>query len=68
METFDPKPKLRELHGQPLPESIRKGQRLTSMTSGYDPRIAQSEHKFAPNGTMRTRNERAFQKPWQSGR
>lgn len=50
METFDPKPKLRELHGQPLPESIRKGQRLTSMTSGYDPRIAQSEHKFARMG------------------
>ena len=50
METFDPKPKLRELHGQPLPESIRKGQRLTSMTSGYDPRIAQSEHKFARVG------------------
>ena len=46
METFDPKPKLRELHGQPLPESIRRGQRLTSMTSGYDPKIAQSEHEF----------------------
>ena len=46
METFDPKPKLRELHGQPLPESIRQGQRLTSMTSGYDPKIAQSEHEF----------------------
>ena len=46
IETFDPKPKLRELHGQPLPESIRQGQRLTSMTSGYDPKIAQSEHEF----------------------
>ena len=50
METFDPKPKLRELHGQPLPESIRQGQRLTSMTSGYDPKIAQSEHEFARMG------------------
>lgn len=50
METFDPKPKLRELHGQPLPESIRKGQRFTSMTSGYAPRIAQSEHEFARMG------------------
>ena len=50
METFDPKPKLRELHGQPLPESIRQGQRFTSMTSGYEPRIAQSEHKFVRRG------------------
>ena len=33
-ETLDPKPKLRELHGQPLPESVRAGQRLTGM-SGY---------------------------------
>lgn len=50
METFDPKPRLTELHGQPLPESIRKGQRLTSMTSGYEPRLAQSEHKFVERG------------------
>ncbi len=33
-ETLDPKSKLRELHGQPLPESVRAGQRLTGM-SGY---------------------------------
>ena len=33
-ETLDPKPTLRELHGQPLPESVRAGQRLTGM-SGY---------------------------------
>lgn len=34
LETFDYKPKLREMHGQNLPESIRQGQRLTGMTSG----------------------------------
>lgn len=34
LETFDYKPKLRELHGQDLPASIRMGQRLTGMTSG----------------------------------
>ncbi len=34
IETFDPKPGLAELRGQDLPESIRKGQRLTTMTSG----------------------------------
>lgn len=33
LESFDYKPKLREMHGMDLPESIRKGQRLTGMTS-----------------------------------
>jgi uncharacterized protein (DUF1501 family) len=34
LELFDYKPKLRELHGTELPDSIRQGQRLTGMTSG----------------------------------
>ncbi|MEM7372321.1 MAG: DUF1501 domain-containing protein [Bacteroidota bacterium] len=34
LESFDFKPKLREMHGMDLPESIRQGQRLTGMTSG----------------------------------
>ncbi|MFM7052607.1 MAG: DUF1501 domain-containing protein, partial [Planctomycetota bacterium] len=34
IETLDPKPRLREMHGQPLPDSVRAGQRLTGM-SGY---------------------------------
>ena len=33
-ETLDPKPLLREKHLQPLPDSVRQGQRLTGM-SGY---------------------------------
>ncbi|WP_114750389.1 DUF1501 domain-containing protein [Pleomorphovibrio marinus] len=33
LESFDFKPKLREMWGKELPESIRKGQRLTGMTS-----------------------------------
>ncbi len=32
-ETFDYKPKLRELYGTNLPDSIRKGQRLTGMSA-----------------------------------
>lgn len=36
LESFDYKPKLREMMGQELPESIRGGQRLTGMTSGQD--------------------------------
>jgi len=31
-ETFDPKPLLNEHHGEPLPDSVRKGQRLTGMS------------------------------------
>src|SRR5690349_4363385 len=34
IELFDYKPKLRELHGTELPDSVRKGQRITGMTSG----------------------------------
>lgn len=34
LDLFDYKPKLREMMGQELPESIRNGQRLTGMTSG----------------------------------
>ena len=34
LELFDYKPKLVELHGSELPDSIRQGQRLTGMTSG----------------------------------
>ena len=34
IDMFDYKPKLRDLFDTDLPESIRKGQRLTTMTSG----------------------------------
>ena len=34
IDLFDYKPTLRAIHGQELPESIRRGQRLTTMTSG----------------------------------
>jgi hypothetical protein len=34
LELYDYKPKLKELHGTELPDSIRQGQRLTGMTSG----------------------------------
>lgn len=35
-ELFDYKPLLNERRGEDLPESVRKGQRLTGMTSGQD--------------------------------
>ncbi|MFP6658820.1 MAG: DUF1501 domain-containing protein, partial [Pirellulales bacterium] len=34
IDTFDYHPKVRELHGQELPASVRMGQRITGMTSG----------------------------------
>lgn len=36
LETFDYKPLLTKMHGEELPESIRKGQRLTGMTSSQE--------------------------------
>src|SRR6188508_2238306 len=34
LELLDYKPRLKELHGSELPDSIRQGRRLTGMTSG----------------------------------
>ena len=34
MDLFDPKPAITDRRGEDLPDSIRKGQRLTTMTSG----------------------------------
>ena len=34
MDLFDPKPELEKRRGEDLPDSIRRGQRLTTMTSG----------------------------------
>jgi len=31
LETFDPKPKLAEMHGQPMPESFTKGQQIAQL-------------------------------------
>ena len=33
-ETFDWKPKLRDMFDEELPDSVRQGQRITTMTSG----------------------------------
>ncbi len=51
LELLDYKPRLRELHGKELPDSIRQGQRLTGMTSGQKsfPVVA-SKFKFDQHG------------------
>ena len=51
MDLFDPKPQMDEHRGEDLPESIRKGQRLTTMTSGQARfPVAPSVFKFAQHG------------------
>ena len=51
MDLFDPKPGMKEHHGKDLPDSIRKGQRLTTMTSGQKNfPIAPSIFNFARQG------------------
>src|SRR5262245_25591064 len=51
METFDYKPALGKLHGTDLPDSIRKGQRLTGMTSAQTSfPVVPSIFQFAQHG------------------
>ncbi|MGE3819950.1 MAG: DUF1501 domain-containing protein, partial [Isosphaeraceae bacterium] len=55
LDLFDAKPNLRSLHGEELPDSIRKGQRLTGMTSRQSSfPIAPSGFKFARHGQSGT--------------
>ncbi len=50
-ETFDYKPALEKLHATELPDSIRKGQRITGMTSGQSAfPCAKSIFKFSQHG------------------
>lgn len=51
MDLFDPKPQLEKRRGENLPDSIRQGQRLTTMTSGQKSfPVAPSIFKFAQHG------------------
>jgi hypothetical protein len=51
LDLFDPKPQLEKYRGQNLPDSIRKGQRLTGMTAFQSSfPVAPSLFKFAQHG------------------
>ena len=51
MDLFDPKPAMTKHFGEDLPASIRKGQRLTTMTSGQKKfPVAPSMFKFRQHG------------------
>ncbi len=49
LETFDPKPKLGEMHGQPMPESFTKGQQLAQL-QGQKLTCFGPQHSFAKYG------------------
>jgi len=53
LETFDPKPKLAELHGQPFPESITKGKQIAQL-QGQKLLCYAPQHKFAKFGKNQT--------------
>jgi len=51
MDLFDYKPLLNKMHGQELPDSVRKGQRLTGMTAGQSSfPLAGSHYDFKQYG------------------
>ncbi len=51
LEMFDPKPLLTKMYKQDLPESVRKGQRLTTMSASQSSfPIVPSKYKFAQHG------------------
>lgn len=51
LETFDYKPMLEKMNGEELPDSVRKGQRLTGMSAGQSSLpLAGSQFKFAQYG------------------
>jgi Protein of unknown function (DUF1501) len=55
IDMWDPKPKMADWYDQELPNSIRQGQRLTTMTSGQSRfPIAPSIYQFSPHGAAGT--------------
>ena len=51
MDLFDPKPGLAKRHGEDLPDSVRQGQRITTMSSGQKTLpVAPSPFAFAQHG------------------
>jgi uncharacterized protein DUF1501 len=51
LDLFDYKPKLKDLFGKDLPDSVRRGQRLTGMTATQESfPVAPSKYKFRQRG------------------
>src|SRR3989441_3189624 len=55
MDLFDYKPQLQKLRGSELPDSVRRGQRITGMTSGQSSfPVASPIFKFSQHGKAGT--------------
>jgi hypothetical protein len=55
MDLWDPKPKMQDFFDKDLPDSVRNGQRITTMTSGQTRfPVAPSAFKFAQHGKCGT--------------
>ena len=50
VESFDPKPKLAEMHGQPMPQSVTKGAQMSTMTSGQKLKVLRPQYGFQRYG------------------
>ncbi len=50
LDLFDYKPGLEKLFGEPLPESVSNGQRVTAMTRGKEQRVMPSKYAFHRRG------------------
>jgi hypothetical protein len=46
VESFDPKPTLEEMHGQPMPKSVTKGAQMSTMTSGQKLKVLRPQYGF----------------------
>jgi hypothetical protein len=54
LETFDPKPKLREMDGKPMPESFTKGQPIAQLQGNRALKCLGPQHPFVKSGTCGT--------------
>jgi hypothetical protein len=54
LETFDYKPGLAKLHGTPIPDSVRQGQRVAQTMGQATLSVAQSLYSFAQHGQSGT--------------
>ena len=50
VDLFDYKPRLDEMHGQSMPESLTRGQQMTTMTSGQRLTILKGQYPFSRFG------------------
>ena len=60
LETWDPKPKLAEMDGKPMPESVTKGQQIAQLQGNNKLVCLGPQHPFEEVGKVRTRIQQAL--------